>query len=66
MKTKVTLHRDDINKIVDIMQYFPEVNTIDIIQKNCSIGDVTSMEFTLKLCDIPGKFNTEISGVENW
>lgn len=61
------LHRKDIEKIVSILEKFPDVETFELEQSNQSgIGSITTMTFTQEVNGLRGSFDIEISGVEDW
>lgn len=61
------LHRDDIKKIQEILDKFPEVETFQIKNDISSgIGAHTTIVIQTKINDVPGEFETVISSVENW
>jgi len=61
------LQRTDIEKIVDVLDKFPEINSFEINEENCSgIGNIITMTFAKEINGLTGSFNVEISGVENW
>lgn len=61
------LHRDDITKIQEILDKFPEVETFEIKNDTSSgIGAHTTIVIQTKINDVPGEFETVISSVENW
>lgn len=61
------LHRKDIEKILDVLGRFPNVETFELEQTNHSgIGSITEMTFSHEVNGVKGNFNIEISGVEDW
>lgn len=61
------LHRDDIKKIQEILDKFPEVETFQIKNDTSSgIGAHTTIVIQTKINGVPGEFETVISSVENW
>lgn len=61
------LHRDDIEKINEVMSKFPEADTFELLQDNSSgIGSHTTMIVHTTINDVEGKFEVVISSVENW
>lgn len=61
------LKRKDIEKILDVLDKFPDVNTFEINQENESgIGSITTMTFDQTVNGSNGSFKVEISGVEDW
>jgi hypothetical protein len=61
------LCKDEVVKILEIMDKFPEATSFKLLQDNSSgIGSVTSLVVDTKLNGLDGEFKVEISGVENW
>ena len=61
------LNRKDIEKIKEVLDKFPDVDTFEIIQSGHSgIGSVTTMTFAQNVNGLEGSFDVEISGVEDW
>jgi hypothetical protein len=61
------LCREEVVKILDTMDKFPEATSFELLQDNGSgIGSVTSLIVHTKINGLDGEFKTEISGVENW
>ena len=61
------LCREEVVKILDTMDKFPEATSFELLQDNCSgIGSVTSLIVRTTVNGLDGEFKTEISGVENW
>ena len=60
------LCREEVQKILDTMDKFPEATSFELTQDNMSIGSVTSLIVYTKINGLDGEFKTEISGVENW
>ncbi len=61
------LIRKDIEKILDILDKFPEVNGFELLQEGSSgIGKITTMSFALEQNGVSGNFEVEISGVSEW
>lgn len=66
MKT-VVLHRNDIERISDILAKFPDVEAFELTQETSSgIGSVTYVTFAQNINGHKGSFEVEVSGVENW
>jgi hypothetical protein len=60
-------HKKDIEKIQNILEKFPDVNTFTLKQVGDNgIGNVTTMNFHYKVNGVNGNFDIEISGVEDW
>lgn len=61
------LHKRYLEKILEILQKFPDVETVKIEQDDFSgIGTITAIHFTTTINGITGEFKVEISGVEDW
>jgi len=61
------LCREEVQKILDTMDKFPEAASFELIQDNIgAVGSVTSLIVYVKINGLDGEFKTEISGVENW
>jgi hypothetical protein len=66
MKT-VVLHRNDIERISDILSKFPDVQAFELTQESSSgIGSVTYITFAQDINGYKGSFEVEVSGVESW
>lgn len=68
MKTdKIILNRNDLSKIQNFLEKFPDTDFFSLIQESGSgIGSVLTMSFDYSVDDIKGTFTTEINGVEDW
>lgn len=61
------LCRDEVRKILDTMEKFPETDSFELIQDGHSgIGSTTTLVVHTVVNGLEGEFRTEISGVENW
>ena len=61
------LCREDVVKILEVMDRFPEATSFELLQDNRSgIGSVTELIVNTTVNGLDGTFKTEISGVENW
>jgi len=61
------LCREEIVKILEVMDKFPTAKSFELLQDNSSgIGSVTSLIVHTTVNDLDGEFKTEISGIENW
>lgn len=61
------IHRDDLKKINEIFEKFPDVEVIELKQDTSSgIGAYTYATFKHTANGMDGSFEVEISGVENW
>ena len=64
---KITLHKDDLAKIQQLLEKFPDTDFFSLVQESGSgIGSVLTMSFDYSVDDIKGTFTTEINGVEDW
>lgn len=61
------LSREEVSKILETMDKFPETDSFELIQDNHSgIGSITSLIVHTKVNGLDGEFKVEISGIENW
>ena len=61
------LCKDEVVKILEAMDKFPEASVFELLQDNSSgIGSVTSLIVRTNINGLDGEFKTEISGIENW
>jgi hypothetical protein len=61
------LCREEVQKILNTMDKFPEATSFELIQDNIgAIGSVTNLIVNTTVNGLSGEFKTEISGVENW
>jgi hypothetical protein len=61
------LCREDVVKILEVMDKFPEATSFELLQDSSSgIGSVTELIVNTTVNGLDGAFKTEISGVENW
>ena len=61
------LNRNDIEKITEILEKFPDVTSFKLQSESGSgIGSVLTMTFAQKLNGVNGSLSVEISGVEDW
>ena len=61
------LCREEVVKILETMDKFPEATSFELIQNNIgAIGSVTSLIVNTKVNGLDGEFKVEISGIENW
>lgn len=66
-KGNMILHKNDITKIQNILDKFPNISSFEINQDNSSgIGSIVTMTFHHQIEDIQGSFTVEISGIESW
>jgi len=61
------LCREEVQKILEVMDKFPDSASFELLQDNSSgIGSVTELVVRTRVNGLDGEFKTEISGVENW
>lgn len=61
------LCREEVQKILDTMDKFPEATSFELLQDGHSgIGSVTSLTIHTSVNGLAGEFKVEISGVEDW
>jgi hypothetical protein len=61
------LCRDEVQKILNTMDLFPEAKSFELVQDSHSgIGSVTNLIVHTTINGLDGEFKTEISSVENW
>jgi hypothetical protein len=61
------LTRQDIEKIKDVLDQFPDLDVFEIEQDYSSgIGSVTTMTFAREINGLRGSFEIEVSGIESW
>jgi len=61
------LCKEEVQKILDIMNKFPDATAFELLQDSSSgIGSVTELIVRTTVNGLAGEFKTEISGVENW
>jgi hypothetical protein len=61
------LTRKDIEKIKDVLDQFPDLDSFELEQDSSSgIGSVTSMTFAREINGLRGSFQIEVSGIEDW
>lgn len=61
------LHKDDLRKMIEVLEKFPDVEVVDVTVDNSSgIGSHTTMKLETTVNDIRGTFEVVISSVENW
>ena len=64
---KIILNRNDLAKIQQLLEKFPDIDFFSLVQESGSgIGSVLTMSFDYSVDDIRGTFTTEINGVEDW
>lgn len=61
------LHKDDLKKMLEILEKFPGVEVVDVQVDNSSgIGSHTTMQIVTQVNGIDGTLEVVISSVENW
>ena len=60
------LHKEDVEKILKIMNDFPDASSFQLEQLGGEIGTITKLTVNTSVNGYLGEFTTEISGVENW
>lgn len=61
------LHKQDLEKMLEILQKFTDTETVKVEQDGSSgIGTTTTMRFSTTVNNVEGDFIVTISGVENW
>ena len=61
------LCKQEVQKILEVMEKFPEATSFELLQDNASgIGSITSLVVHTTVNGLDGEFKTEISGIENW
>jgi len=59
--------KDDVVKILDTMNKFPEASKFYLAQDSSSgIGSVITLTIGTTINEVDGSFTVEISGSENW
>ncbi len=66
-KNSLILNRKELEKIVDIVSQFNNVDRFEISEKRKGgIGSILTITFESELNNTKGEFCIEISGVESW
>jgi hypothetical protein len=61
------LHKDDLKRMLEILEKFPEVEVVNVESDSSSgIGAHTTMKIETEIDSVPGTFEVVISSVENW
>jgi hypothetical protein len=61
------LHREDLRKMLEVLEKFPEVEVVDVeVDSSSGIGTVTTMKFDTAINGVEGSFEVEITGGETW
>ena len=69
MSNKIYLSREDLDKIQNILSRIlgDQDKMVSLTEERVSgIGSVLTLSFDYNVDGIPGKYSTEISGVETW
>lgn len=63
----MNITKKDVERILEIMTQFPEVDQFELDQYNDSgIGSLTTLIVHTTINGIKGKFTIEISNLEDW
>jgi hypothetical protein len=61
------LHKEELKKMLQVLEQFPEVETVEVKQDNSSgIGSHITMMFRTTINNVSGEFAVTVSSVENW
>jgi hypothetical protein len=61
------LHKQELKRMLEILEQFPTVEVIDVkVDSSSGIGSITTMKFDTEVNSVKGSFKVEISGVESW
>lgn len=61
------LHRDDLERILEILKKFPDVDVVEVQQDSSSgIGSHTTVKFETEVNGVIGSLEVVVSSVENW
>ena len=61
------LSKEEVLKILEVMEKFPEAGCFELNQDNASgIGSITTLTVFTEINSVEGKFTIQISGIENW
>ena len=61
------LSKDDVLKILEVMEKFPDAGCFELTQdSNSGIGSITTLTVFTEINGFEGKVAIEISGIENW
>lgn len=69
MNNKIVLTREDLDKIQNVLQRVlgDQEKQLSLTEdRMAGIGSVLTLSFDYNVDGIPGKYSTEISGVEDW
>lgn len=67
-KTKIDLHKNELDRINDVLSKFDSYDHIEIETETgiSGIGSITILRFNYTINGVDGVFETEITGVEHW
>ena len=61
------LHKEELKKMLQVLEQFPEVETVEVKQDNSSgTGSHITMMFRTTINNVSGEFAVTVSSVENW
>lgn len=61
------LHKDDLKKMLEILEQFPEVEVVDVrVDSSSGIGSHTTMHLVTQVNGIDGTLEVVVSSIENW
>ena len=61
------LHKEDLKKMLEILEKFPEVEVVDVkVDSSSGIGSHTTMHLVTQVNGIDGTLEVVVSSVENW
>ena len=67
MEKRMYINKSDVEKIIEIMDKFPNASRFKLIQNSDSgIGSVLDLEFTTFVNGVEGTFTVEIAGSADW
>ena len=61
------LHKEDLKKMLEILEKFPGVEVVDVkVDSSSGIGSHTTMHLVTQVNGIDGTLEVVISSVESW
>lgn len=61
------LHKDELKKMLEVLENFPDVNTFEVkVDHSSGIGLRTTMSFDALFNNWNSKIVIDITGVESW
>lgn len=61
------LHKDDLKKMLEILEKFPGVEVVDVkVDSSSGIGSHTTMHLVTQVNGVDGTLEVVVSSVENW